>query len=41
MNEDEVRADPIFWRIVCDHISGMTDQFASREYKRLYMPDYV
>ncbi len=37
---DEVlRDDPYFIRIICDHISGMTDQFAAREYKRLYIPD--
>lgn len=39
MNDDELRADPYFIRTICDHISGMTDQFASREYKRLYIPE--
>lgn len=39
MNDDELRNDPYFIRVICDHISGMTDQFASREYKRLYIPD--
>lgn len=39
VNDDDLRNDPYFIRIICDHISGMTDQFASREYKRLYIPD--
>ena len=39
VNDDDLRNGPYFIRIICDHISGMTDQFASREYKRLYIPD--
>lgn len=39
IKEDLLRDDPYFIRIVCDHIAGMTDQFASREYRRLYIPD--
>lgn len=39
INDDELRSDPFFIRIISDHIAGMTDQFASREYKRLYVPD--
>jgi dGTPase len=27
-------------RLVCDHISGMTDAYALRSYKRLFDPDY-
>ena len=29
-----------FIRTVCDHIAGMTDQFAAREYLHLYIPEY-
>lgn len=39
INESQLKDDPYFIRVICDHISGMTDQFASREYKRLYIPD--
>ena len=40
MDEETLRKDSFFIRIICDHIAGMTDQFASREYRRLYLPDY-
>lgn len=36
----EMKQDPMFIRFICDHISGMTDQFAAREYMSLYIPDY-
>lgn len=39
INDNQLRNDSHFIRSICDHISGMTDQFASREYKRLYMPE--
>lgn len=39
MKDDEIRNDPRFIRAICDHIAGMTDQFASREYRRLYIPE--
>ena len=39
MNDEALKADPYFIRCICDHIAGMTDQFASREYKRLYLPE--
>lgn len=29
-----------FIRTICDHIAGMTDQFAAGEYYRLYVPEY-
>jgi len=32
--------DHRFVRTICDHIAGMTDQFAAREYNRLYVPEY-
>lgn len=32
--------DHKFIRAICDHIAGMTDQFAAREYNRLYVPEY-
>lgn len=35
-----MQSDPRFVRTICDHISGMTDQFAAREYNRLYVPEY-
>ncbi len=28
-------------RIVCDYVSGMTDHYAVRTYKRLYDPDFI
>lgn len=31
---------PFFVRVICDHIVGMSDQFAAREYVGLYQPDY-
>ena len=40
LNDDELKSDPFFKRCICDHIAGMTDQFATREYKKLYDPDY-
>ena len=39
MNDEEIKSDSYFIRCICDHIAGMTDQFASREYKRLYLPE--
>jgi dGTPase len=27
-------------RLLCDHLSGMTDAYALRSYKRLFDPDY-
>jgi dGTPase len=27
-------------RLICDHLSGMTDAYALRSYKRLFDPDY-
>lgn len=41
MKDESLKNDPYFVRIICDHISGMTDQFASREYHRLYIPEYI
>ena len=38
--EEELKEDPNFIRTICDHIAGMTDQFAAREYNRLYVPEY-
>lgn len=40
LKEDMLRKDPNFIRTICDHISGMTDQFAAREYNHLYVPEY-
>ncbi len=35
------RADePVKYRIICDYISGMTDGFVVRTYKRLFDPDF-
>lgn len=34
-------SDSNFIRAICDHIAGMTDQYASREYMRLYTPEYL
>ncbi len=41
MDDAIVQNDRYFIRCVCDHIAGMTDQFAAREYKRLYIPDGI
>lgn len=35
-----LRKNSDFIRLICDHISGMTDQYAAREYKKLYSPEY-
>lgn len=40
LDEKKLQTDPMFIRTICDHISGMTDQFAAREYNRLYVPEY-
>lgn len=40
MSVEKMKQDPMFIRFICDHISGMTDQFAAREYMNLYIPDY-
>ena len=37
---EEFQKDERFIRAICDHIAGMTDQFAAREYSRLYVPEY-
>lgn len=33
--------DPAFRRTIANHIAGMTDQYATRLYKKLYYPEYV
>ena len=40
LDEKALQTNPKFIRTICDHISGMTDQFAAREYNRLYVPEY-
>lgn len=37
----KLQEDRLFIRMIADHIGGMTDQYASRMYKKLYFPDYV
>lgn len=34
----ELRNEPAFLRLICDHIAGMTDKFAMDEYQKLYLP---
>jgi dGTP triphosphohydrolase len=29
---------PAFLRLIADHIAGMSDSFALKEYERLYLP---
>lgn len=41
LKEEELKQDIRFVRLICDHLAGMTDQFASREFLRLFYPDYV
>lgn len=38
---EEMQKDSLFIRLIADHIGGMTDQYASRTYKKLYYPDYI
>ena len=40
LDVEKIQKDPRFIRTICDHIAGMTDQFAAREYYRLYIPEY-
>lgn len=40
IRDDELQKDPYFIRLICDHIAGMSDQFAAREYNNLYVPEY-
>ena len=40
LKEAELQHDNVFHRIICDHISGMTDQYAAREYLELYYPEF-
>lgn len=40
IDPDKIRDDRKFKRYVCDHIAGMSDQYAAREYKGLYEPEY-
>ena len=35
-----ITQDEFFVRLICDHIGCMTDQFAAREYKKLFEPEY-
>jgi dGTPase len=35
-----LRKDIRFYRLICDHIASMTDQYAAREYRRLYEPEF-
>lgn len=40
-NQKELLQDDAeFIRLICDHIGCMTDQYASREYKKLFEPEY-
>lgn len=41
LQDNQLRQNTMFIRMVCDHIACMTDQFAAREYKKLYLPDYI
>lgn len=41
LKEDELKCDIRFVRLICDYLAGMTDQFASREYMRLYYSEYI
>lgn len=36
----ELQSDPDFIRLICDHIGSMTDQYAAREYIKLFQPEY-
>ncbi|MDX1764402.1 MAG: dNTP triphosphohydrolase [bacterium] len=36
---EEMKKEPDFLRLVCDHVAGMTDSFAMEEYENLYLPN--
>jgi dGTPase len=36
---EEMKKEPDFLRLVCDHIAGMSDSFAMEEYEKLYLPN--
>ncbi len=40
INQEQLQNDRRFKRYICDHIAGMTDQFAAREYLELYQPEF-
>jgi dGTPase len=40
-SEIEQAGDPaVKARLICDFLAGMTDGYASRMYKRLFLPDF-
>lgn len=39
-NINNLKNDSEFVRLICDHIGSMTDQYAAREYRKLYEPEY-
>lgn len=39
--DEDLKKDSGFIRAICDHIAGMTDQYAAREYFRLYIPEHI
>ena len=41
LDVENLRNDKNFIELIADHIGGMTDQFALREYRELYLPDFV
>lgn len=36
----DIQKDSEFIRLICDHIASMTDQYAAREYRKLYEPEF-
>lgn len=39
-NSKDLKSDPEFIRVICDHIAGMTDMYAIQEYNKLYGTNY-
>jgi dGTPase len=37
----QLQKDGDFVRLICDHIASMTDLYASRQYMKLYQPEYL
>ncbi len=37
--QETIKNDPRFVRLIADHIAGMTDQYAFKQYKQLFMPE--
>jgi len=39
LHEKKLREDPVFLRVVAEHIAGMTEKYLMQEYKQLFHAD--